>query len=412
MARPSHAELAQYDQPVADLIVLGIEHGFVTYQQLYKAVPEAEQDIVKLDRIFDILDRYQINVVDSRDVIRADLEQASKKGATAPAKAAAPVIDPTQTDFSDDDLDDLSADDLTLEEIEPTDADIRSIEEILEEPEAVDLSDIADDTVRMYLLEIGRVPLLTREEEVKLSREIRRGNDQAKKRLVEANLRLVVSIAKKYVGRGLSFLDLIQEGSLGLFRAVDKFDPDKGFKFSTYATWWIKQAITRAIADQARTIRIPVHMVETINKYTHTKRRLTQELGREPLPEEIAAEMGMDVKKVRFIMKTSQDIISIDAPVGSEEDSVLSDFIADTETVTPDEYAHNQVLRENIRDMLKYLTHRERKIIIMRFGLGDGIAHTLEEVGKEFGVTRERIRQIEAKVLQKLREHPTSVRIK
>jgi RNA polymerase primary sigma factor len=264
----------------------------------------------------------------------------------------------------------------------------------------------------MYLCEIGKVPLLTAKEEIELAQAIRRGDQKAKQNLAEANLRLVVSIAKKYIGRGLSFLDLIQEGNIGLFRAVEKFDPDRGFKFSTYATWWIRQAITRAIADQARTIRIPVHMVETINKLTHTQRRLVQELGREPLIEELAAEMDMDEKKVRHIKKISQDIVSLEAPVGTEEDSKLGDFIEDDDALSPSDFANKVLLRENIRRMLQYLSPREQKIIIMRFGLVDGVSHTLEEVGKEFGVTRERIRQIEAKVLQKMREHPTSVKIK
>jgi RNA polymerase primary sigma factor len=255
------------------------------------------------------------------------------------------------------------------------------------------------------------VALLTKDEEVKLSKAIRKGDMNSKKKLAEANLRLVVSIAKKYIGRGLSFLDLIQEGNIGLFRAVEKFDHERGFKFSTYATWWIRQAITRAIADQARTIRIPVHMVETINKLTHTQRRLVQELGREPLPEELAVEMDMDIRKVRHILKISQDIISLEAPVGTEEDSKLGDFIEDDQAVSPSEAANRQILKENIRKMLEYLTPREQKIIKMRFGLDDGINHTLEEVGKEFNVTRERIRQIEAKVLQKLKDHPTAVKI-
>ena len=264
----------------------------------------------------------------------------------------------------------------------------------------------------MYLCEIGKVDLLTAKEEAELARRIARGDQTAKKQLAEANLRLVVSIAKKYIGRGLSFLDLIQEGNIGLFRAVEKFDPNRGFKFSTYATWWIRQAITRAIADQARTIRIPVHMVETINKLTHTQRRLVQELGREPLVEELAAEMDMDIKKVRHILKISQDIVSLEAPVGAEEDSKLGDFIEDDEALSPAESTNRQLIKENIHEMLQYLSPREKKIIEMRFGLLDGIGHTLEEVGQEFGVTRERIRQIEAKVLQKLKEHPTSVKIR
>lgn len=276
----------------------------------------------------------------------------------------------------------------------------------------VELREIANDSIRLYLCEIGKVPLLKAKEEVDLAKRIKKGDQNAKKQLAEANLRLVVSIAKKYIGRGLSFLDLIQEGNIGLFRAVEKFDPDRGFKFSTYATWWIRQAITRAIADQARTIRIPVHMVETINKLTHAQRRLVQELGREPLVEELAAEMDMDVKKVRHILKISQDIVSLEAPVGTEEDSKLGDFIEDDDALSPSEATNRQLIKENIHEMLQYLSPRERKIVEMRFGLKDGVGHTLEEVGHEFGVTRERIRQIEAKVLQKMKEHPTSIKIR
>ena len=263
----------------------------------------------------------------------------------------------------------------------------------------------------MYLSEIGRVDLLTGDEEIKLAKRIAKGDPIAKQKLAEANLRLVVSIAKKYIGRGLSFLDLIQEGNIGLFRAVEKFDPGRGFKFSTYATWWIRQAITRAIADQARTIRIPVHMVETINKLTHTQRQLLQELGREPTVDELASEMDIDIKKVRHILKISQDIISLEAPVGAEEDSKLGDFIEDDEAISPADSTNRKIIKENIHSMLQYLSPREQKIIRMRFGLDDGIGHTLEEVGREFGVTRERIRQIEAKILQKLRDHPTSIKI-
>jgi len=266
--------------------------------------------------------------------------------------------------------------------------------------------DVADDSVRLYLREIGKIPLLNSEEELALAQRVVSGDKLAKDQMAEANMRLVVSIAKRYVGRGLDLLDLIQEGNTGLLRAVEKFDPDKGFKFSTYATWWIRQAITRAIADQARTIRIPVHMVETINKLLRTQRRLTQELNREPSNDEIAKEMEIDVDKVEHIMKIKQDISSLDASIrDDEEDSVLADFIEDEDTVSPEESATGQLLKEQVKDMLAALTEREQKILKLRFGLEDGKSHTLEEVGQEFSVTRERIRQIEAKALAKLRKH-------
>lgn len=266
--------------------------------------------------------------------------------------------------------------------------------------------DVADDSVRLYLREIGKIPLLSSEEELALANRVVAGEKDAKDQMAEANMRLVVSIAKRYVGRGLDLLDLIQEGNTGLLRAVEKFDPDKGFKFSTYATWWIRQAITRAIADQARTIRIPVHMVETINKLLRTQRRLTQELNREPSNEEIAKEMEIEVDKVEHIMKIKQDISSLDASIrDDEEDSVLADFIEDEDTVSPEESATGQLLKEQVKDMLSALTEREQKILKLRFGLEDGKSHTLEEVGQEFSVTRERIRQIEAKALAKLRKH-------
>jgi RNA polymerase primary sigma factor len=268
------------------------------------------------------------------------------------------------------------------------------------------IDDIADDSVRLYLREIGKIPLLTSEQELALAQRVVAGEKKAKDQMAEANMRLVVSIAKRYVGRGLDLLDLIQEGNTGLLRAVEKFDPDRGFKFSTYATWWIRQAITRAIADQARTIRIPVHMVETINKLLRTQRRLTQELNREPTNEEIAAAMEMDVDKVEHIMKIKQDISSLDASVrDDEEDSVLGDFIEDEDTKTPTESASEQLLKEQVKQILSTLTEREQKILKLRFGLEDGKSHTLEEVGQEFSVTRERIRQIEAKALAKLRKH-------
>lgn len=268
------------------------------------------------------------------------------------------------------------------------------------------LDDIADDSVRLYLREIGKIPLLNAEEELALAKRVVAGDKDAKDQMAEANMRLVVSIAKRYVGRGLDLLDLIQEGNTGLLRAVEKFDPDKGFKFSTYATWWIRQAITRAIADQARTIRIPVHMVETINKLLRTQRRLTQEYNREPTNAEIAKEMEIDEAKVEHIMKIKQDISSLDASIrDDEEESVLADFIEDEDTITPEESATGQLLKEQVKDMLGALTEREQKILKLRFGLEDGKQHTLEEVGQEFSVTRERIRQIEAKALAKLRKH-------
>ena len=274
------------------------------------------------------------------------------------------------------------------------------------------LEDVADDSVRLYLREIGKIPLLSAEEELDLANRVVAGEPGAKDKMAEANMRLVVSIAKRYVGRGLDLLDLIQEGNTGLLRAVEKFDPDKGFKFSTYATWWIRQAITRAIADQARTIRIPVHMVETINKLLRTQRRLTQDLNREPTHEEIAEAMELEVEKVEHIMKIKQDISSLDASVrDDEEDSVLGDFIVDEDTITPEESATGSLLKGHVKDLLGTLTERETKILKLRFGLEDGKSHTLEEVGQEFMVTRERIRQIEAKALAKLRKHRDSKRL-
>ena len=270
------------------------------------------------------------------------------------------------------------------------------------------LDDVSDDSVRLYLWEIGKIPLLSAEEEMDLARRIVEGDKKAKDKMAEANMRLVVSIAKRYSGRGLDFLDLIQEGNTGLLRAVEKFDPDKGFKFSTYATWWIRQAITRAIADQARTIRIPVHMVETINKLLRTQRRMTQELNREPTIEELSKELDMEPEKIEYVIKIKQDISSLDAGVGrdgEDDDSVLQDFIVDEDTVSPEDSASNQLLKEQVQEILSSLSDREQKIVRMRFGLDNGKNHTLEEVGQEFAVTRERIRQIEAKALAKLRKH-------
>lgn len=302
---------------------------------------------------------------------------------------------------NDDDLD-ADIDDLILSE-EEEEVDMEKID--LSVPDGISI----EDPVRMYLKEIGKVPLLSAEEEIDLAKRMAEGDESAKKRLAEANLRLVVSIAKRYVGRGMLFLDLIQEGNLGLIKAVEKFDYQKGFKFSTYATWWIRQAITRAIADQARTIRIPVHMVETINKLIRVSRQLLQELGREPTPEEIAEEMNMPVDRVREILKISQEPVSLETPIGEEEDSHLGDFIQDDNVPVPSDAAAFTLLKEQLVEVLGTLTEREQKVLRLRFGLDDGRARTLEEVGKEFNVTRERIRQIEAKALRKLR-HPSRSR--
>lgn len=293
-----------------------------------------------------------------------------------------------------------------IDELIADDMDADTPEDVLDSGQYFD--DISDDSVRLHLREIGKIPLLTAEEELALAQRVVAGDKRAKDKMAEANMRLVVSIAKRYSGRGLDFLDLIQEGHTGLLRAVEKFDPDKGFKFSTYATWWIRQAITRAIADQARTIRIPVHMVETINKLLRTQRRMTQELNREPTIEELAKELEMEPEKVEYVIKIKQDISSLDAGVGrdgEDEDSVLGDFIEDEDSTTPEESAANQLLKEQVQAVLGTLSEREQKIIKMRFGLENGKSHTLEEVGQEFAVTRERIRQIEAKALAKLRKH-------
>jgi len=379
--------IEKYAPEVQQLIAKGRDQKFITEQELMAVVPNIEENLLLLDELYELFLDLGVEVIDVKEEKIWKERLSKKEGATVK---------------------------VTIEDVEPTDQDLAQEEAEEEEAEAnafVDLSEISNDSVRMYLNEIGRINLLTAEEEVMLAKRIEKGDLSAKQKLAESNLRLVVSIAKRYIGRGLPFLDLMQEGNFGLLRAVEKFDYTKGFKFSTYATWWIRQAITRAIADQARTIRIPVHMVETINKLTHTQRRLQQELGREPLPEEIAAEMDLDLKKVNHILKISQDIVSLESPVGSEEDSKLGDFIEDEGALSPFETAHREMIKENITDLLQYLSAREQKIIKMRFGLDDGVPHTLEEVGKEFNVTRERIRQIEAKVLEKLRTHPMSVKI-
>lgn len=305
----------------------------------------------------------------------------------------------------------LNAKDSTLDLDGPENDELEKEEELSDEELAITAENVdsfADDSVRLYLREIGKIPLLTPEEEADLAQRIVKGDKKAKDKMVESNMRLVVSIAKRYGGRGLDFLDLIQEGNTGLLRAVEKFDPDKGFKFSTYATWWVRQAITRAIADQARTIRIPVHMVETINKVLRTTRKLTSELNREPTNEEIAKALDMEPDKIDYVMRIKQDIASLDASIGREgddEDSVLGDFVEDEERDSPEDSAANQILKEQLSEIIATLTDREQKIIRLRFGIGGGRPHTLEEVGAEFDVTRERIRQIEAKALSKLRKN-------
>lgn len=405
--QPTDEELKAFPDEVKHLVKKGREQRYVTHQEVLRAVPNAEENIDLLDNVYTLFMELGIDVIDVKDALI--WQRKTNPNAQAQIQDSEAMSGATTAANTDDDSLEVvaSAGIRTKDDPKKVQDDKKKKKE-----REVDLLEISNDSVRMYLSEIGRVPLIDGRKEVELARRIRKGDAGAKQQLAEANLRLVVSIAKKYIGRGLSFLDLIQEGNIGLFRAVEKFDPERGFKFSTYATWWIRQAITRAIADQARTIRIPVHMVETINKLTHTQRRLVQELGREPTVEELAVEMEMDIKKVRHIQKISQDIISLEAPVGSEEDSKLGDFIEDEEAVNPFDATNRQLRKENVHAMLEYLTPRERKIIEMRFGLKDGIGHTLEEVGKEFNVTRERIRQIEAKVLQKLRDHPRSACIR
>ena len=395
IAQPTDDDLKKYPPAIKHLVKKGREQCYVTHQEIMTAIPDIEKDIGLLDEVYSLFIDLGIEVIDVKESLIWEKGGGGTKKDEAEQESDLTHVVAT-AGIPSDQAKGLSTDEAKKRKKE----------------REVDLLEISNDSVRMYLSEIGRVPLIDGKKEVELARRIRKGDAAAKQQLAEANLRLVVSIAKKYIGRGLSFLDLIQEGNIGLFRAVEKFDPERGFKFSTYATWWIRQAITRAIADQARTIRIPVHMVETINKLTHTQRRTVQELGREPTVEELAVELEMDIKKVRHILKISQDIISLEAPVGSEEDNTLGDFIEDKDAVSPFDATNRQLKKESVHEMLKFLTPRERKIIEMRFGLSDGIGHTLEEVGKELGDKRERIRKIEEKVLQKMRDPPRSSSIK
>ena len=351
-------EIKSFEERKEELVKLGKESGFITYEQLANVLKGLELDSDSLDELYNVFSENNIAVVSEED--------ANKGGES---KQDEIILD-----------DDILTKDLNI-----------------------------NDTVRMYLKEIGQIKLLTMEEELELADRIMAGDQEAKTILAEANLRLVVSIAKRYVGRGMLFLDLIQEGNIGLMKSVEKFDVGKGFKFSTYATWWIRQAITRAIADQARTIRVPVHMVETINKLARIQRQMTLELNREPSEEELAEKMGTSVEKIREIYKISQEPVSLETPIGEEDDSHLGDFVPDERNMSPEEYATNEMLKDEISEVLLTLTEREEKVIRLRFGLEDGKSRTLEEVGQMFGVTRERIRQIEAKALRKLR-HPSRSR--
>lgn len=348
-----------FEERKEELIKLGKEKGVITFEQLAESLKGLDVDNDSLDELYSTFVENNIEII-------AEEEEGSEGSSKTPEKDEPIILD---------------------------DAEITKDVNI-------------NDPVRMYLKEIGKISLLSGEQELELSKKAAAGDEMAKNILAESNLRLVVSIAKRYVGRGLLFLDLIQEGNIGLMKAVDKFDYDKGFKFSTYATWWIRQAITRALADQARTIRVPVHMVETINKMARIQRQLTLELNREPSEEEVAKKMGITVEKVREVIKISQDPVSLETPIGEEEDSHLGDFVPDASSMTPEEYATNEILKEEIKAVLETLQEREQEVLELRFGLVDGTSHTLEEVGKRFNVTRERIRQIEAKALRKLR-HPS-----
>ena len=355
-------EIKTLEERENSLITKGKEKSFITYEELAEELKGLDIDSDALDNLYNKLVENNIEVV-----AEADVDSSSGEARIKPKEEAEEII--------------LNDEDITK--------DIN-----------------INDPVRMYLKEIGRISLLSSTEEMEISRRVADGDEEAKRILAESNLRLVVSIAKRYVGRGLLFLDLIQEGNIGLMKAVEKFDYDKGYKFSTYATWWIRQAITRAIADQARTIRVPVHMVETINKMSRVQRQLTLELNREPSEEEIAKKMGVGIEKVREVLKISQEPVSLETPIGEEEDSHLGDFLKDESSLSPEEYTENEILKEEIKEVLMSLQAREQEVLELRFGLIDGTCHTLEEVGKKFNVTRERIRQIEAKALRKLR-HPS-----
>ena len=358
--KPRNKKKLITDEVIRKLINQSRGRGFITEQEIIKAIPHLERDIEGIEELYDRLKESHVQVLERKEYIEFEKKEEKEDVKTK-----------------------------------------KKMKKMLEGLENV-------DSVQMYLKEIGKTELLSGDEEVELAKRNERGDEDARERLTKANLRLVVNIAKRYVGRSphLTLLDLIQEGNIGLFRAVEKFDYRRGYKFSTYATWWIRQAVTRALADQSRTVRIPVHMVETISKFNQVRRRLLQDLGREPMPEEIAAEMGVEVDKVRHIIKISQDTVSLETPVGEdEEDSVLADFIEDDKTTMPYQVAAQRLLKSWLEEILIDLAPREQKILEMRFGLKDGITHTLEEVGKEFKVTRERIRQIEAKALQKIREH-------